>query len=176
MKISVVICIILVVFSCRQEKKDTQIQETPVILDIQGHRGARGLMPENTIPAFLEALKYDHVTTLELDLAVTRDGQLVVSHEPWFNHEICYDAVGEALNENDSISLYSLTYEEVRQFDCGSKGNPKYPDQQLLTVSKPLLKQVLDTVDYHITLKSLSPGLRTFRAWVYKYRPVPERF
>ncbi|NTV47981.1 MAG: glycerophosphodiester phosphodiesterase, partial [Chlorobiales bacterium] len=56
--------------------------------DLEGHRGARGLLPENTIPAFLKALALG-ATTLELDLAVSRDKKLVVSHEPWFSNEIC---------------------------------------------------------------------------------------
>jgi glycerophosphoryl diester phosphodiesterase len=56
--------------------------------DIQGHRGARGLRPENTIPSFLLALD-SGVTTIELDLAVTKDKKLVVSHEPWMSAEIC---------------------------------------------------------------------------------------
>ncbi len=56
--------------------------------DWQGHRGCRGLMPENTIPAFLKALEYP-VTTLELDLAVSKDYTLIVSHEPWMSEHIC---------------------------------------------------------------------------------------
>jgi glycerophosphoryl diester phosphodiesterase len=56
--------------------------------DLQGHRGARGLMPENTIPAMIKALDLG-VTTLELDLAVTKDGQVIVSHEPYMNPVIC---------------------------------------------------------------------------------------
>ena len=56
-------------------------------LDIQGHRGARGLAPENTLPAFARALAIG-VTTLELDCAITRDGVVVVSHDPAFNPDI----------------------------------------------------------------------------------------
>jgi glycerophosphoryl diester phosphodiesterase len=56
--------------------------------DLQGHRGARGLKPENTIPAFIEALNYG-VTTVELDVVITKDLQVVVSHEPWMAAAIC---------------------------------------------------------------------------------------
>ena len=58
------------------------------VFDSQGHRGARGAFPENTIPAFEEALR-QNMRTLELDLAVSKYLQLVVSHEPWFNPKIC---------------------------------------------------------------------------------------
>ncbi len=60
-------------------------------IDIQGHRGCRGLEPENTLPAFKKALELG-VNTLELDLAVTKDRKLVVSHEPWFNYHVTQDA------------------------------------------------------------------------------------
>ena len=62
-------------------------------LDIQGHRGARGLLPENTLPAFQKALELG-VDTLELDLAVTKDGVLVISHDPHVNPEICTGPAG----------------------------------------------------------------------------------
>ncbi len=62
--------------------------------DIQGHRGARGLRPENTIPAFLMALD-SGVTTLELDIAITKDKQIIVSHEPWMSAAICLDSAGK---------------------------------------------------------------------------------
>src|SRR5690349_10487014 len=68
--------------------------------DIQGHRGARGLRPENTLPAFLFALD-SGVTTLEMDLAVTKDSQLVVSHEPWLSADICLDASGNPIPKKD---------------------------------------------------------------------------
>ena len=56
--------------------------------DLQGHRGARGLKPENTIPAFIAALNYG-VTTIEMDVVITKDKQVVLSHEPWMSAEIC---------------------------------------------------------------------------------------
>ena len=59
----------------------------PEGFDLQGHRGARGLLPENTIPAFLKALELG-VDTVELDTVVTRDRKIVVSHDPWFDHRI----------------------------------------------------------------------------------------
>lgn len=119
--------------------------------DIQGHRGARGLMPENTIPAFLMALD-SGVTTVELDLAVTKDNQLVVSHEPWMNHSICLDPSGNAIDSLQGMhaNIYRMTYDDVKLWDCGSKGNARFPDQQKFKVAKPLLVDVIAAVEAHI--------------------------
>lgn len=104
--------------------------------DLQGHRGARGLAPENTIPSFLAALDYG-VDTIEMDLVVSQDGQLVVSHEPWFNRVIC--DVPEGLDSN----LYRLPYADIAKVDCGSMGHPRFPHQQRQSVSKPLFADVI---------------------------------
>ena len=99
--------------------------------DIQGHRGARGLEPENTIPAFILALD-SGVTTLELDVVITKDKQVVVSHEPWISSSICLDTAGNAIPEKDEkkLNIYQMTYDQVAKYDCGSKGNDKFPQQE----------------------------------------------
>lgn len=119
--------------------------------DVQGHRGARGLKPENSIPAFLIALD-SGVTTIELDLAITKDGQIVVSHEPWMSSEICLNPSGEAIAKSDEMShnIFKMTYEEIKQYDCGSRGNKRFPDQEKISVSKPLLRDVIVAVEDHI--------------------------
>ena len=111
------------------------------MFDLQGHRGARGLRPENSIPAFIIALD-SGVTTVELDLAITKDKQIVVSHEPWMSSSICLQPDGSAISEKDqkSFNIYQMDYEEVRQFDCGSKGHDGFPDQVKLPTTKPLLR------------------------------------
>ncbi len=150
--------------------------------DVQGHRGARGLMPENTIPAFLLALD-SGVSTLELDLAVTKDKMLVVSHEPWMNASICLDPDGNEIEENEErkYNIYKMLYEEVLKWDCGSKGNENFPEQQKMRVSKPLLKEVIIAaenhiknytryeVDYNIEIKSMPDGDT-------KFHPRPAEF
>jgi len=118
--------------------------------DVQGHRGARGLRPENTIPAFLLALD-SGVTTLELDVVITKDKQVVVSHEPWMSPSICLDPKGNAIPEKDEkkFNIYQMTYAEVKEFDCGSIGNEKFPEQQKMKTVKPLLSDVIVAVDVH---------------------------
>jgi glycerophosphoryl diester phosphodiesterase len=86
-------------------------------LDLQGHRGARGLMPENTLPAFARALALG-VTTLELDCAVTRDGVVVVSHDPVLNPEITRGADGRWL-KRQGPPIRRLTFGELQRYDVG---------------------------------------------------------
>ena len=120
----------------------------PTGFDWQGHRGARGLLPENTIPAFLHALEYPDVRTLELDLAVSKDHQLIVSHEPWFNSDICRQAGGTpiAKGETEKFLIYQMTAAEIRAFDCGSWGNPRFPHQKPVAAHKPTLRETVEAV------------------------------
>ena len=102
-------------------------------LDIQGHRGARGLLPENTLPAFARALSIG-VTTLELDCAITRDGVVVVSHDSTLNPEITRDAAGRWITQAD-LAIAQITFDELRRFDVGridpaSAYAGRFPHQQ----------------------------------------------
>ena len=102
-------------------------------LDIQGHRGARGLLPENTLPAFARALSVG-VTTLELDCAITRDGVVVVSHDSTLNPEITRDAAGRWITQAD-LAIAQFTFDELRRFDVGridpaSAYAGRFPHQQ----------------------------------------------
>ncbi len=153
--------------------------------DVQGHRGARGLRPENTIPAFLLALD-SGVTTLELDVVITKDKQVVVSHEPWMSPSICLDPSGNAIPEKSEkkFNIYQMSYEEVKAFDCGSKGNERFPEQQKMKVVKPLLSDVIIAVDvhtknhtqyevdYNIEIKSSPEGDGKFHPSVQEYSDI----
>lgn len=119
------------------------------IIDVQGHRGARGKMPENTIPAFIYAMDQG-VTTLELDVVISKDKKVVVSHEPWLSDEICLDSTGsEIKHEPQKYNIYSLHYAEIEKFDCGSKQNKRFTEQVNLTTPKPLLEDVIKAVERH---------------------------
>lgn len=119
--------------------------------DVQGHRGARGLRPENSIPAFLLALD-SGVTTIEMDVVITRDRQIVLSHDPYLSPDFCLYPDGRPIVAKDSMKniIYSMTYEQVRQFDCGSKGNERFPEQHKMNTYKPLLRDVIIAVENHI--------------------------
>lgn len=125
--------------------------------DWQGHRGCRGLLPENTIPAFLKALEFPQVTTLELDLAVSKNGELIVSHEPWMSENICTKPDGTSVSKSEAMNLkiMGLTYEAIKQFDCGSRGNARFPQQVPMKVYKPSLEDVVATVRQHCEAKKI---------------------
>ncbi|MFK8055013.1 MAG: glycerophosphodiester phosphodiesterase family protein [Saprospiraceae bacterium] len=107
--------------------------------DTQGHRGARGRFPENTMPGFKEAIDQG-MRTLELDVCVSADSVIVVSHEPWFNPIICIiDSLGYAEKE----SLFKMTYAEIASVDCGSRGNIDFPSQVSVVANKPSLYEVI---------------------------------
>lgn len=149
---------------------------------MQGHRGARGLMPENSIPAFILVLD-SGVTTIELDLAITKDRQIVVSHEPWMSAAICMNPDGNRIDpkEERTFNIYEMDYNTVKQFDCGSLGNSRFPEQQKMMVTKPLLRDVIVAVethiksftfyevDYNIEIKSSPEGDK-------KFHPTPQEF
>ncbi len=123
------------------------------------------------------------VTTIELDLAVTEDGQLVVSHEPWMSPSICLTPEGLPLDPKAERrhNIYKMTYVEVAAWDCGSKGHEGFPEQQKFKVSKPLLVDVIRAVedhlrsytkyevDYNIEIKSQPEGDNVFH-------PTPDKF
>ncbi len=123
---------------------------TAQAFDLQGHRGARGLAPENTLPGFERALELG-VTTLELDIAITSDGVLVIHHDPTLNPDTTRDAAGQWLAARGP-AIHSLTWQELRRYDVG-RLNPsrdyarRYPEQQPVDGTRiPRLSELFDLV------------------------------
>jgi glycerophosphoryl diester phosphodiesterase len=119
-----------------------QTTKTP----IYGHRGCRGNFPENTIIAFQEALKMG-ADGLELDVVVNGEKQLVVSHEPYFKKEFCLTPNRKPIENEKEYNIYKMTQSEISWFDCGSIGNPKFPEQKKMSAYKPLLSDFFKEVD-----------------------------
>lgn len=119
--------------------------------DWQGHRGARGLAPENTVQAFLKALEFQSIRTLELDIAVSADKQVLISHEPWMSAAICSTPDGTAVKAEDEskLLLYQFPYAVITKYDCGRRGNERFPEQQAMAAYKPLLKEVVQSVQIY---------------------------
>jgi len=119
-------------------------------LDLQGHRGARGLLPENTLPSFQRALELG-VTTLETDIAVTSDGVLVLSHDPALNQDITRDASGNFLAQRGPL-IRTLTWAQLQTYDVGrlrpgSDYARQFPDQQPVDGTRiPRLADLFDLV------------------------------
>ena len=150
--------------------------------DKQGHRGCRGLMPENTIPAMLHAVDLN-VTTLEMDVVFTKDSVAILSHEPFFNHEITTKPDGSFIAEKEErqYNIYQMNYKESEKYDVGLKPHPRFPQQKKLAVSKPALADLIDRVENYITVKKL-PGIfynietKTQPATDNLYHPAPAVF
>ena len=119
-------------------------------LDLQGHRGARGLAPENTLPAFERALALG-VTTLELDIAITSDGVPVISHEPKLNPDITRDASGRFL-EQWGPAIHAMTWAQLQAYDVGrlkpgTEYARQFPDQTPVDGTRiPRLSDLFDLV------------------------------
>ncbi len=114
----------------------TMSPAAPKIL-VHGHRGARAVRPENTLPAFEYAIGIG-VDVLELDMAVTKDNVVVVSHDPYLEPPVCSGPRPKA-------TIHELTLEQVRQWDCGKTPNPKFPKQQPVPGTRiPTLDEVFD--------------------------------
>ncbi|MFK8005343.1 MAG: glycerophosphodiester phosphodiesterase family protein [Saprospiraceae bacterium] len=151
-------------------------------IDWQGHRGARGLLPENTIPAFIKALEYP-VTTLELDVAISKDKKVIVTHEPWFNHKISSHPDGKPILEKEekNILIYEMTYKEIKKYDVGSRGNERFPDQQPMKVFKPSLNDLVKAVDEYCektgrTKPNFDIEIKSEEAYYGKLTPHPEEY
>ncbi len=119
-------------------------------LDLQGHRGARGLLAENTLPSFTLALQAG-VSTLELDVVVTRDDVLVISHDPALNPDITRDAQGQFLRSKGP-DIRQLSFEQLQSYDVG-RINPASRYAQTFSAQKgqdgvriPRLKDLFERV------------------------------
>ncbi|MGM0545399.1 MAG: glycerophosphodiester phosphodiesterase family protein [Bacteroidota bacterium] len=140
-----------------------------------------GLLPENTIPGFIKAIELG-VNGIELDVAISGDDQVVISHEPWFRHDICLTPEGDSIDKKTQKNhlIYDMSYEQIAKYDCGSVQHPNFPDQQTQTLSKPLLKKAIneiesfiaennyDPVSYHVEFKRKS-------SWDNELQPEPSR-
>lgn len=154
----------------------------PSALEVHGHRGCRGLRPENTLPAFLHALALG-VDVLELDVVVSQDHQVVVSHEPWLAAKLGLGPQGQPidLSQEQSHNLYQMPYADIRRCAVGEWPHPDFPEQQPVPGYRPLLREVLQQVasasqqlgrpaiGFSIELKSSPAGDAL-------YHPTPEVF
>lgn len=106
----------------------TSVQNRPIYREVElhGHRGARGLMPENTWPAFAAALEHG-MTVLELDTVLTADGDLIVHHDTETNPALCRHDDGSPIA---ATPIRTLKVAELKKLDCGSAGNEKFPEQK----------------------------------------------
>lgn len=150
--------------------------------EIQAHRGGRAHFPENTLQAFSHAATLG-VRVLELDLVVSKDHQIIVSHDPWLSAPLCADRYGQPLSEEDRVRhvVYEMMYAEIASFDCGLP-NPSFPGQVRVKANKPLLSSVFRDVDACMASAGRAGRMiynLEIKSWPDKdelFHPEPERY
>lgn len=148
--------------------------------EIFGHRGARGLAPENTLAAFEKAIEIG-VNALEMDIVITKDEKVLVSHEAWMNPKICtYKNKPIDIEQGKKHNIYQMTYAKTQDYDCGSLPHPEFDEQENEASTKPLLKDVLQMgyalsknhgipIKFVIEIKSFPEGDGIFHPEPQKY-------
>ncbi len=123
-----------------------------------GHRGCRGLIPENTIDSFKKAISLG-VDAIELDVVVSGDKKIVVSHEPFISQTYCLKPDGSEITdlEDKKFNLFEMTYSQIKLFDCGTKDHPRFLNQKSQKSQKPLLKDVINICESFVANNSLKP-------------------
>lgn len=178
------VLVVLFVVGCHAVRKNAQEEKNTTLpaFDKEGHRGCRGLMPENTIPAMKKAVDIG-VTTLEMDAVFTKDGQIILSHEPFFSASITTKPDGTRVTpaEERGLNIYQMTYAETQRYDVGLAVNPGFKDQQKLAATKPLLSAVIDTVEAYTKSNNGTPVFynietKTNPKTDNQYHPAPEAF
>ncbi len=126
-------------------------------IDVQAHRGGAGLMPENTIEAMKNALDMG-VNTLELDFQISADGQVVVSHDPYFHHRYATRPDGTPVRKEDKKEyIYKMPYSEVVKYDVGKRPSEVWPEKACIETVKPLASDLIDFVENYTKEKGMSP-------------------
>lgn len=125
---------------------------------IVAHRGDVAHFPENSIEGFISAVRKG-ADALELDVVLSADQKLVVSHEPYMAARYVLTPGGNPISKKDQLdhNLYKMGYDSIQAYDTGSKHNPKFPDQKKIKTYKPLLEEVIHCVDAFTKAQSLSP-------------------
>ena len=118
----------------------------------EAHRGGRGLVPENTIMAMINTLNIKGITTLEMDTHITKDGQVVVTHDDYLSPAFMLTPEGKEIPETDAkrYPVFGMNYAELKSFDLGTKYFEAFPNQQKVKSYIPLLSNLIDSVQQNI--------------------------
>lgn len=146
----------------------------------EGHRGGTGLMPENTIAAMKKAVDVG-ANVIEMDVYTSKDGKVIITHDPHINWKISLTKEGKELTEEEAkkYPVHQMTYDDIRQFDVGSKDYPAFPGQKKIKAYIPLLGELIDSVEQYTTANKLPKviyniELKTSAAFDSIYNSKPE--
>ncbi|MEP7265589.1 MAG: glycerophosphodiester phosphodiesterase family protein [Bacteroidota bacterium] len=143
------------------------------LFTVIGRQGCRSIVPGNTTPSFIQALKTG-VEAVELDIMMSADGQLIVTDHAvitplnYYHPEIKYD-----------VPVYQLTADELSKFDCGKRFNSRYPYRKMISTSIPVLKDVIGRMEKYILWNHIKPvqyfiDIKTSPETDGIYHPKPE--
>ncbi|TCD03620.1 glycerophosphodiester phosphodiesterase family protein [Pedobacter psychroterrae] len=126
------------------------------VFSTEAHRGGRGLMPENTIIAMLDAMSYGNITTLEMDTHITKDNQVVVTHDDYLSPGFMLTPEGKEIPPGDAkkYPVYQMNYDLLKAFDIGTKVNAGFTQQKKVKTYIPLLADLIDSVQTEIKVKN----------------------
>ena len=171
-----------VLLSCTPSKNVKIISSSEINAQVHGHRGAAGHRPQNSLEGFLYAVDLG-VDALEMDVVISKDKQVVVSHEPYMASDYVLTPKGKEIPHarERSYNLYKMDYAEIREFDIGSKWDFRFFWKKRVKASKPLLETVVETVETHIKEKNLKPvtysiELKSVPSEYGEFQPQPEEF
>ncbi|GAB3930508.1 glycerophosphodiester phosphodiesterase family protein [Mucilaginibacter myungsuensis] len=121
-----------------------------------GHRGTRGMMPENTIPSMTKAVEFGS-NVVELDVHISKDGQVVVYHDDSFdpNYTLMPDGSEIDPKTRNNYIFYQMNYADIKPFVIGTKKYKPYPLQQNVATYTPLLAELVDSVDRYTKVNKL---------------------
>ena len=103
-----------------------------------GHRGCRGVYPENTIEGLKKAIQYG-ADGIEWDVVINKDDEIIISHEPYIDTTYCQ--LKNGVDDPKKSNIYKMSTDEIKAFDCGSKFYTRFPNQQKIIETKPTLKE-----------------------------------
>lgn len=168
--------------SCAVINKMNNKQDNFPSFSYEGHRGARGLYPENTIGAMKTAIDIPKVTTLEMDCHITKDKRVVVYHDHYINPKFVRYKDGKELSSKDAKKLiYDYNYNELDRFDIGSKYYDSFPEQKKVKASIALLSDLIDESENYAQLHRSTPmyyniETKSQEGKDHTYHPIPQDF
>lgn len=167
---------------CSTQKQNLNHAENHPSFSYEGHRGARGLYPENSIGAMKVAIDLPKVTTLEMDCHITKDNKVVVYHDHYLNSKFVQYHSGKPLKGSDDKGLiYAYTYAQLEKFDIGSKYYSDFPEQQKVKTSISLLADLIDETERYAAEKRKKPMFYNIETKSKEgkdgtYHPGPQEF
>jgi glycerophosphoryl diester phosphodiesterase len=150
-----IILSLITIFGCKSTQQQKNMVVNFPVFSAEAHRGGRGLMPENTIIAMQHAMTMDNITTLEMDTHVTKDNQVVVTHDDYLSPAFTLTPDGNEIPKADAkkYPVYQMNYDLLKNFDVGTKVNTGFPQQKKIKTFIPLLADLIDAVQKDIKLK-----------------------